>query len=234
MPSKSNGTSKPRNEPPTAKSTQPRIAVRMVGEQVNPLRVPSSLAAESVHLYLDKEVILGAIEDRAPASVHLMEEIKNRGWRGSTSILTVTRLLDSEQKNRFIQHRMDEGMTIDEAYERTGLGLREDHGRRGSELALGRPELLEIYDEITQGLKKYPFVHFVCPLPELWDDAEEYVATTNVGTVDSIHLATAVGLGCHVLVTTDKDLQLIAREFIPCEPPERTEQVLRDYWGFNI
>ena len=234
MPSKSDVTSKPRSKPPTAKSTQPRITLRNVGESVKPPQVPSSLAEESVHLYLDKEVILGAVENRAQASVRLMEEIKHRGWRGSTSILSVMRLLDSEQKHRFIQHRIDEGMTLDEANERTGLGLHEDHGRRGSELALGRPELLEIYNEITEGLKKYPFVSFVTPLPELWDDAEEYAATTNVGTVDSIHLATAVGLGCHVLVTTDKDLQLIAREFIPCEPPEKTEQALRDHWGFDI
>ncbi len=225
MPSKFNGTSE---------STQPRIVVRNVGESVKPSQAPPSLADENVHLYLDKEVILGAIKNRAQASMDLMEEIEHRGWCGSTSILTVMRLLDGEQKYRFIQHRIDEGMTLDEAYERTGLGLHEDHGRRGGELALGRPELLAIYDEITEGLKKYPFVNFVCPMPELWENAEEYVATTNVGTVDSIHLATAVGLGCHVLVTTDKDLQLIAREFIPCEPPERTEQALRDHWGFDV
>lgn len=180
------------------------------------------------HLYLDTNVIVDAIDNRWPPSRSLMEKIPTVGWECSTSRYTILEIMNIRQEEKFIDNRLAEGLTLSQAYGK----LR--GARRWGRLALKRRELLSIYDQVTEALQRYPFIKFQQPLAALWDDAVEYLAATNTEVPDSIHLATAVGIDCHVLVTRDQDLQKIANEFIPTVPPEHVEKALREKWGFDV
>ena len=182
---------------------------------------------DTPHLYLDTNIILDALDNRWAPSIELVEAIRTKGWLCSTSHYTVLELLDIRQEESFVQNRLNEGLTLSQAYRRLG-------SRRWGKLALKVGQLQTIYDELTERLQRYPFITYQRPLSQLWNDAEDYLAATNIGAVDSIHLATSIGVNCHVLVTRDQDFQKIAKEFIPTEAPEAVEMALREQCGLVL
>ncbi len=174
------------------------------------------------HLYLDTNVILDAVDGRWQASTNLMNKIQTKGWGCSTSRFTFLEMLEAKQEDRFLKNRLDEGLTLSQIVRRLG-------SRRTGKRALRRAQLDAIYEELYAAVESdYPFVTFQRPESGLWDQAEEYCAATNIGAVDSIHLATAIGVGCDVLVTRDSDFRLIADAYIPAAFPERVDDALKE------
>jgi len=183
--------------------------------------------ATSPHLYLDTNVFLDAIDRRKPASIDLVNRIAAEGWECSTSRFTFLEMLDVKQDNQFVQNRLDEGM-------QPSWIVRHLRDRRWGTLALRRRELDAIYGELYEAIEKdFRFVTFQRPRPELWDEAEEFCAATNVGAADAIHLATAVAAECDILVTNDKDFRKIAEPYILAAPPARAIEALQEL-GFDI
>jgi len=179
------------------------------------------------HLYLDTNVILDAVDGRWPPSADLIERIRAEGWPCSTSRFTFLEMLEVKQEDQFMRNQLAEGLTLSQTVRRLG-------SRRWGKLALRTGELDRIYGELYVAVETdYPFVTFQRPQSGLWDQAEEYCAATNIGAVDSIHLATAIGVGCDVLVTRDSDFRLIADNYIPAVFPERLEDTLKNL-GFSF
>ena len=179
------------------------------------------------HLYLDTNVILDAVDGRWQPSIDLIERISAQGWPCSTSRFTFLEMLEVKQEDQFMRNRLGEGLTLSQTVRKLG-------SRRWGQLALRRAALDTIYEELYAAVEtKYPFVAFQRPQSQLWDQAEEYCAATNIGAVDSIHLATAIGVGCNALVTRDSDFRLIADDYISAVFPERLEDTLRDM-GFSV
>lgn len=176
---------------------------------------------EHPHLYLDTNVILDVIDERWQASIDLMKRIKSEGWLCATSRFAVLEMLDAKQEERFMNNLLDQGFTLSQVVRRLG-------GRRRGKLALRRKELDAIYIHLHDLLKaEFPFITFEHPhLPELWDRAEEFCAATNIGATDSIHFATAIGVGCNILVTRDPDFRLIADTYIIATHPEDIDKAL--------
>jgi len=156
-----------------------------------------------------------------------MERIETGQWLCSTSRFTVLEMLDAKQEERFVQNRLAEGLTLSQIVRRLG-------GRRSGKFRLRAKELDEIYSELHDALEtSYGFIAFQRPLAELWDQAEEFCADTNIAPADSIHLATAVGAQCDLLVTRDTDFLTIARQYIAAVAPERAPGALREL-GFAV
>ena len=179
------------------------------------------------HVYLDTNVILDAVDSRWRPSTDLIERIKAQGWPCSTSRFTFLEMLEVKQEDRFMRNRLDEGLTLSQTVRKLG-------SRRWGNLALRRAQLDAIYEELYAAVEtEYPFLTFQRPQSGLWDQAEEYCAATNIGAVDSIHLATAIGVACDVLVTRDSDFRLIADDYIPAVFPEMIDDTLEDL-GFDV
>jgi len=173
------------------------------------------------HLYFDTNVILDVIEERWPPSVSLAERAKAEGWSCSTSRFTVLEMLDAKQEDRFMRNLLNQGFTLSQIVRRLG-------GRRGGKFSLGQVELDAIYEELSGALsKRLGFIVFQRPLTELWDETEKLCADTNIAPADAIHLATALGAGCDVLVSRDSEFLAIAQSYIPTASPESINGVLK-------
>lgn len=174
------------------------------------------------HLYLDTSVILDAMHKRWQPSVDLMKRIKTENWLCSTSRFTVLEILDVEQEEKFIENLRGQGLLLSKI--RGLLG-----NRRQSAWGLKKRDLDEIYTKLHEVLStEFPFITFEHPLvAEFWDKAEDYCSATNIGATDAIHLASAVIIGCDILVTRDKDFRRIADDYILSILPEQIEGALR-------
>jgi len=70
-------------------------------------------------------------------------------------------------------------------------------------------------------------LEFLQPLAGLWDEAEKICADASISPPDAIHLATAVRVGCDLLVTRDSDFMKLAGDYIAASTPERAEPALK-------
>lgn len=136
-------------------------------------------------------------------------------------------MLDAKQESQFLQNRLAEGMQLSQIVRRLGE-------RREGKSALRTRELAMIYAQLYEAIENhYPFIQFQRALARLWDQAEEFCAATNIGAADAVHLATAIGVGCDVLVTRDSGFLAIAKSYIPATLPEHSTRTLRQL-GFDI
>lgn len=126
-----------------------------------------------------------------------------------------------EQEEKFIENLRADGLLLSQI--RGLLG-----NRRQTKCGLQRRELDAIYIRLHDVLTtRYSFITFEHPrLPEFWETAEEFCSATNIGTSDAIHLASAIGMGCNILATRDKDFRRIADDYIVAILPEEVEKGL--------
>lgn len=163
------------------------------------------------HLYLDTMILLDVILDR-PQGVHskaLLERLRRFRGRCTTSPLAFMETLDA---------------------------LQNQHPQR-----LDRRQLYSIYDGlIDQWEAEYRFIRIVRPSgADFWDIAENICGMTNLRAKDAIHVATAWGDLCDVLVTRDEEVirvvleEVPSRYRIPTALPERVDAALVEA-GFKI
>ncbi len=174
------------------------------------------------HLYLDTNVIADVIQNRKQSSISLIERIIADGWTCSTSRFTILELLDIEQEEKFIEKRIAEGHRLSRIRDFLGQRRQKRHG-------LTERELIEVYKNLHNEMKsKCSCVNFEHPINEdVWDKADDFCSTTNIGATDAIHLASAIVLKCDILVTHDQDFRDIADNYIIAVTPENIEIGLR-------
>ncbi|MFC1916790.1 type II toxin-antitoxin system VapC family toxin [Chloroflexota bacterium] len=175
---------------------------------------------ETPHLYLDTGILLDGILKRKQASLQLLEQAKlevSRGnWLCSTSRWTIIEVLDNIQEERYVEKLRIDGHLLSRI--RSLLG-----NRRQKEAGLKLLELdkvwLTVHDYIDNNCS---FISCSHPRTvKMWDKAEDYCGATNIGSTDALHLASAVLIGCNVLVSNDQDFIAIANEYIfACHPHE--------------
>jgi len=161
------------------------------------------------HLYLDTCIILDAIYNRRAASNSLIKQAKNeveRGnWLCSTSRWTVIELFDNMQEELFVKNLRVEGNLWSNVN-------RKLHTRRQTGAGLKKPELTSIWKQLHELTNnQLSFIQSQHPLNDaMWNKAEDICGTTNIGSTDALHLASALEIGCNILVTTDQDFITIA------------------------
>lgn len=167
------------------------------------------------YLYLDTNVILDAIDNRWQPAVDLMNQIGKKNWECCTSRFTVLEILDVKQEEKYIENLLVEGHRLSRVRDLLGI-------RRQPTRGLKVRELNEIYQQLYDKLsQEYSFINFEHPIDEkLWDKADAYGTSTNIGSTDAIHLASAITIGCNILVTRDQDFRAIADDFIIAVLPE--------------
>ena len=178
------------------------------------------------HLYFDTCVILDGILGRRQSSSQLLtqakKEVKNGNWKCSTSRWTIIELLDNLQEERYVENLRIEGYLFSRI--RSVLG-----NRRQKEAGLKTPDLDDIWREVHNYFTdEYSFIVTEHPTTvKLWDKAEDFCASTNLGSTDSIHLASAILMGCNILVSTDQDFISIANGWLPTILPADIDIAIR-------
>lgn len=174
------------------------------------------------HIYVDTNVYAEIIEGQHRASIHLLETVKEKKWRCSTSIFTLMELSEIRQDNKYVYNQLGLGTHIKKAF------------RALDQKDLSPSELTQTQEKIdTLFIRTYPFLEFFSLEEKGWDRALELKATTNISASDAIHLATALEAGCDIPVTLDTFLIKEASSFMKTCPPEQTNRILKEL-GFDI
>ena len=179
------------------------------------------------HLYLDTNVIIDTLFDRPRGddSIELVESIRNRGWRCSTSVFAVMELLKDRQEERFVDDRRRAGEQFRSIY-------RDISGR-----SMDKPVLDEIYGQVMRRLDiRYPFIDYPYLTDQGWEEAVRICGTTDIDAADAVHVVTAKEQGCDLFVTKDGPLtgrirnQL--RAYIEVSSPQNVDGAVRQM-GFT-
>ncbi|MBL7209801.1 MAG: type II toxin-antitoxin system VapC family toxin [Dehalococcoidia bacterium] len=174
------------------------------------------------HLYLDTNIILDFVHNRWKPSVDLFEKIRARNWQCTTSHFSALEMLDSEQFEVCIQKMRLKGLSWTQVMSRIPE-------RRGKKYGLSAQQLTTVYEDLFDSISLIKdCVTFVYPHQELWIDAERYLYSTNIGARDAIHLATANGYGCNILITRDKHFRKIADEYTVATFPENILNAIKE------
>lgn len=174
------------------------------------------------HLYVDTNVFGGILEGQHRASTVLLEIVKEKKWRCSTSIFTLMELSEIRQDNQYIYKQLGLGTHIKKAYRSL-----DQKDLSPSDFSKTQEKIDMLFTDTS------PFVEFFALEDKGWDKALELKATTNLSAPDAIHVATAVEAGCDVLVTLDSFLIKEASRFIKTCLPEQTNSILKEL-GFDI
>ena len=174
------------------------------------------------HLYLDTNIILDFVHNRWKPSIDLFEKIRARNWQCTTSHYSALEMLDSEQFETCIQKMRLKGFSWSQVMSRIPE-------RRGAKHGLSQKQLATVYEGLFDSISLIKdCVTFVYPHKELWVDAERYLYSTNIGARDAIHLATAKGYECNILITRDKYFRKIANEYIIATFPENILKAIKE------
>lgn len=166
------------------------------------------------HLYLDTNILLDFLHSRYEPSIALLQQIRDKRWKCSTSSFALLEMYDAEQLEKFVQKLYLKGYNWSQIMSRT-------RERRSKNLGLTDRQLQNLASELRDSMSLInDCVEFLDPHKELWDDAEYYCIYTNIGAQDALHLATALAVECNILVTRDKHFRHIADDYIIATFPE--------------
>ncbi len=176
------------------------------------------------HIYLDANIIVDIIQGQRRASIHMIEEIKNRKWVCSTSAFSYMEVLDIIQENKFIYEKLSDGFPL-----KMIMRMRANRD-------LSDNNLEKIFNQVkNKFFIPYDFIEFYDLTEDGWGRALGICATTNIFAPDSLHLATAIEAGCDLLVTSDEFFSKTINEldtYVVSCLPEKFKDMLEEL-GFK-
>lgn len=160
----------------------------------------------SPSLYLDTNILISYIHERDIASVNLINRIRQKKWKCITSSLTALELYDVEQLEAWVQNRRVKRWMFDQI-------MRNYSRRRSNKLGLTDEQLASVHTTLHDTFVSLEdCIKFILLNDEISYIAEKLCATTNIGAMDGLHLATAMYMKCNILVTNDNDFLGIVSE----------------------
>jgi len=154
--------------------------------------------------------------------MELLQKIRDKGWKCSTSSFALLEMYDAEQLEKFVQKLHLKGYNWSQIMSRTSE-------RRSKNLGLTDRQLQNLSSELRDSISLITdCIEFMDPHKELWDDAENYCIYTNIGAQDALHLATALAVGCNILVTRDKHFRRISDDYVIATFPENILVAIRE------
>jgi predicted nucleic acid-binding protein len=166
--------------------------------------------------YFDTNVILDIMDSREQSSVTLFEFLVEKEWVLVTSTFAKVEIYESKQIDEFRSQKEKQGwakLKID----------RKLHDRHLT------PAILNCVSQSVIN-KLDPIIKHFLPdtriLQEGWAIAEDIKQSTNLTDKDSIHLAEARAAACDILLTNDRPLIKVAKDYIWAERPAEIARVL--------
>ena len=142
-------------------------------------------------IYLDTNIIRDCFKRRNLDTIRLMEIIRERKIKCKSSVLSIMELINVEKDHLFFNKGLLKGEEVSSIL------------RKKSERNLKIDELNDLGNEISNLLESYKFIEFVNISGVGWDMAFGICRVGNLDVDDSIHLASAMGSNCDILVTLD-------------------------------
>ena len=188
--------------------------------------VNEAIQKEGLRFYFDTTVILDLLRpQRRPQARELLQTARSKGWTCVSSYYARMEALDVEQEHTWLRAQLRRGEHIERLIfrpRRVREIRRERELSRGALTRISNRFHKELVTEIEQ------FIRWV-QLDELgWEEATTLAANTNISAPDCIHVATAIGNNCHVLVTSDEALQELAAGSIQIADPTTLLASLRE------
>lgn len=153
-------------------------------------------------VYIDTNVIRDCIKRRKDYSLSLMKIIRQRHIECITSIYTLLELWRVEKEESFFFRMVRQGYDLNTIL------------RRRSNKDLTDSELNEVNSQLDRFFKEYDCVTPVQLVGDGWQFSLDIARTTNIEPADIMHLATALGVNCDLLVTGDGPFMAQAKLFI--------------------
>lgn len=153
-------------------------------------------------VYIDTNVIRDCIKRRKDYSISLMKIIRQRQMECITSIYTLLELWRVEKEEDFFFRMVRQGYDLNTIL------------RQRSNKDLTDSELNEVNARLDRFFKEYDCVTPVQLVGEGWQFALDIARTTNIEPADIMHLATALGVKCDLLITGDGPFMAQAKQFI--------------------
>ena len=142
-------------------------------------------------IYLDTNAIRDCLRRRNLNTIRLMEIVRNKKIDCKSSTFSIMELIDNEKDEAFFDLHLKKGEEINKIL------------RKRQERDLKTENLNDIWKDISQLLEIYNFIEFVSIIDTGWKTAFEICRNSNLDADDSIHLASAIGSGCDILLTSD-------------------------------
>ncbi len=142
-------------------------------------------------LYLDTNVLRDCLKRRNLETLRLLEIIRGKNLECVTSIFSLMELMDTEKDDFFFNDNLKKGLEISKIL------------RNRSTRNIKLEDLNSTWDGINSLFVAYPFVQFINLVDIGWNMSLEICRICNLDADDSIHLASAIGSGCDVFVTSD-------------------------------
>jgi predicted nucleic acid-binding protein len=153
-------------------------------------------------VYIDTNVVRDCIKRRKDCSISLLKSIRQRKIECVTSVFTLLELWNLEKEDDFFFKKLRQGVELNVIVS----------NRRQKDLNV--VELNEVNDLLDKFFREYDFIKQVQLMPEGWQFAFDIARTTNIEPGDILHLATALGEKCDLLVTRDGSFIKEARRFL--------------------
>jgi predicted nucleic acid-binding protein len=153
-------------------------------------------------VYIDTNVIRGCVRRRPDFSPSLLKAIRQQNLQCITSIFTLLELWRIEKEEDFFFKMVHQGYDLNAILRQRG------------DLKLTDTELNEINSRLDKFFNEYDYIPPVQLIGEGWQFAVDIARTTNVQPADIIHLATALGEKCDLLVTNDSPFTTQAKKFL--------------------
>jgi predicted nucleic acid-binding protein len=153
------------------------------------------------NVYVDTKIIRDYSDRRDPKSIHLLETIRNKKWKCSSSVFTMMELCDVEKDHLFFQNTyVKQKWTVDRF-------LRERYKR-----SLSDPDFKSVKDYIDNVTESLSFIEFFALREGGWNLALNLSMNTNLRAADCIQLATALSQKCESFVTNDEHFRKILKK----------------------
>ena len=150
------------------------------------------LTKEVPHLYLDTQVFVDLLLNRAEDSLELADNIRAREWLVTTSTFTFMEILDAIQEEEFVFHERERSVPFRNIYRTIGDRLQSDE-------VLSRTHI----STVRQVKLLFPMLFYQILTVTGWEEAADLSGKTDVDAADCIHLATAKINNCDLFVTKD-------------------------------
>lgn len=153
-------------------------------------------------IYIDTNVIRDCIKRRKDSSISLMRTVRERQIDCITSIFTLMELWRVEKEEDFFFKMVRQG------YDLNAILSRRKYKN------LNDSELNDVNDRLDRFFREYDFVRPVQLIGNGWQFALDIARTTNIESADIMHLATALGEKCNLLITGDGSFSSQAKKFV--------------------
>lgn len=164
-------------------------------------------------IYLDTNILRDCLKNRSTSSNRLLEVIRQKKIDCGTSVFTLMELVDIEKDHSFFTKKLLKGEEVSKI------------NRQKSERDLHSLDLTEISNQIDTIQETYDFLELIAITESQgWQLAADICKLSNLNAPDSLHVASAIGSGCDIMITNDQFLKTDATHLIKASNQNIDEQ----------